>query len=101
MRMVWTIALRSRMNHRNSLRYSGSLPNRVPRLGAEGRASAEEKLPLSPRCAPHALNHTAPVIATLAAIQQCIIPHGKEKDPSDCPPTNNRNHGHGTTVKML
>ncbi len=26
--MVWTIALRSRMNHRNSLRYSASLPKR-------------------------------------------------------------------------
>src|SRR5262249_18945615 len=100
MRIVWTIALRSRLNHKNSLRYRGSLPKRVPLiLGDEGRESAWAKLPLSPRFAPHTLKRIAPVIVTRATIPQVRTPERNENDPSDCLPRNSPNHGHGTTVK--
>src|ERR1700722_18547882 len=98
--MTCTIALRSRVNNRNSLRYSGSFPKRGgPFLPADGPASDAAKLPLSPCCVPHTLNHTAPAAVIPATNQQVIMPSRNENEPSDCPPRNSRSHGQGTIVK--
>src|SRR5215469_11229741 len=99
-KMVCTMALRSRMNHRNSLRYSGSLPKRVPVLFAEtGPASAAAKFPVRPCCVPQTLNRTLAATAIPDTSQQVARPERNEKDPVEYPPTNTRNHGQGNHVK--
>ena len=98
--MVCTMALRSRMNQRNSLRYRGSLPkDGSPFLDTEGPESTWPKLPLRPSWAPQMLNRTAAATVTLATSQQASSPDTNEKEPSDCPPRNILNQGQGTTVK--
>src|ERR1700722_2914698 len=99
MRITWTMALRSRMNHRYSLRYSGSFPKCAPPfLDAEGPVSACPKFPLSPCSVPHTLNQTAPATVTPATNQQVSMPYTNEKEPSAFPPRKNPSHGHGAIV---
>src|SRR5262245_46749498 len=94
------MALRSLKNHNNSLRYRGLLPKRIFRAAdvAGGAVVALAKLPVRPRCAPQTLNHTPLAIMTTVITQQKITPAKNENEPSDCAPTNQPSHGHGTNT---
>src|SRR4051812_14397767 len=78
--MVCTIALRSRTNHKYSLRNKGSRPKRAFLAGRESNVS-DAKAPLSPLPTDRALKTTAATTNIAQKAQQKSTPRAKENSP--------------------
>src|SRR5439155_4214008 len=98
MRMAWTIALRSRENHRNSFLKSALRPKRALRRGRPGRVS-EGKAPARPLRTERVLNSIAAAVAAALVAQQNRRPAGNEAVPSGAMPRNRRSSGQDPTGK--